>query len=144
VLVTDFPRNELAKAFMAADLFVFASNIEYSPLVLFEAAAAGTPFLTVDVGNALEIAHWTGAGVACRSRLDSKGYTRVDEAVLAGAMAELMEQKDRLKELGAVGRRNWLERFTWGKIAVRYEQIFKQVSSEFYGTAYKEPETRRN
>lgn len=125
VLVTDLPREELVHAFMAADLFVFASNIEYSPLVLFESAAAGTPFLTVDVGNALEIAQWTGAGVACPSRRDANGYTRVNDAALAGAMVELMAQPDKLRDLGAAGRRNLLERFTWGKIAIQYERIFQ-------------------
>lgn len=127
VLVIDLPRKELTQTYMAANLFVFASNIEYSPLVLFEAAAAGTPFLTVDVGNAAEIAEWTGAGIMCSSEVDSKGYTRVDVEVLAQSMADLMEQKDELSNLGAIGKRNWRERFTWGKVAEQYEQLFYQL-----------------
>lgn len=127
VLVTNFPRPELTQAFMAADLFVFASNIEYSPLVLFESAAAGTPFLSVSVGNSDEIARWTGAGVICPSTVDQRGYTRVDEGVLAQSMAELMQQRDRLAELGATGKKNWSERFTWGKITTQYEHIFQQL-----------------
>jgi glycosyltransferase involved in cell wall biosynthesis len=124
VLLTDYPRHELTQAFMAADLFVFASNVEYSPLVLYESAAAGTPFLSVEVGNAGEIAQWTGAGVICPSAADSKGYTRVDEGTLAQAMAELMQQKERLEKLGSMGKKNWAERYTWGKIAAQYEQLF--------------------
>lgn len=127
VLVTDLPRLELIQAFMAADLFVFASNIEYSPLVLFEAAAAGAPFLTVDVGNAAEIAAWTGAGIVCPSFVDEKGYTRVDAEVLAQAMAELMEKKDLLERLGASGKRSWHEKFTWTKVADQYERLFYQL-----------------
>jgi glycosyltransferase involved in cell wall biosynthesis len=127
VLVTDLPRKELTQAFMAADLFVFASNIEYSPLVLFETAAAGTPFLTVNVGNAAEIAQWTGAGVMCPSEVDAKGYTRVDEEVLAKSMAALINQKDLLENLGASGKRNWHERFTWGKVSDQYEQLFSRL-----------------
>lgn len=127
VLVTNYPRQELTQSFMAADLFVFASNVEYSPLVLYESAAAGTPFLSVSVGNAVEIAQWTGAGVICPSALDERGYTRVDEVVLAQAMTELMQQKDRLAELGATGRKSWSERYTWEKISIQYEQIFKQL-----------------
>lgn len=128
VLVSDFPRKELTQAFMAADLFVFASNIEYSPLVLFEAAAAGTPFLTVNVGNAAEIAQWTGAGVMCASEVDTKGYTRVDEEVLAKSMSALMEQKDLLENLGATGKRNWHQQFTWGKVTEQYERLFHQLA----------------
>lgn len=130
VMVTNFPRAELTQAFMAADLFVFASNIEHSPLVLFESAAAGTPFLSVDVGNAAEIAQWTGAGVMCPSSVDKKGYTRVNVAVLAQSMAELMQQGARLKELGAIGKQKWLEGYTWGKISARYEQVFYQLKSK--------------
>ena len=124
VLVTDFPRKELTQAFMAADLFVFASNIEYSPLVLFETAAAGTPFLTVNVGNAAEIAQWTGAGITCPSDVDTKGYTHVDEEILAQFMVRLMKQRDLLENLGTTGKRNWHERFTWGKVTDQYEQLF--------------------
>jgi glycosyltransferase involved in cell wall biosynthesis len=129
VLITDFPRKELTQAFMAADLFVFASNIEYSPLVLYECAAAGTPFLTVDVGNAVEIAQWTEAGVVCPSHVDKRGYTRVDEGVLAREMEKLMGQEEKLAELGAAGKRNWLERLTWGKIAIEYERLFLSLQN---------------
>ena len=112
---------------MAADLFVFASNIEYSPLVLFEAAAAGTPFLSVNVGNATEIAQWTGAGIICPSSIDAKGYTKVDEKVLAKTMAALMEQKERLKSLGAIGKRNWQDHYKWENIVRQYEHTFEQL-----------------
>ena len=70
VILTDLERQDLIQAYLAADLFVFASRIEYSPLVLFEAAAAGTPFLTVPVGNADEIVRWTGGGVLCEATKD--------------------------------------------------------------------------
>ena len=127
VVVSDFARPELTQAFMAADLFVFASNIEYSPLVLFESAAAGTPFLTVSAGNSAESAEWTGAGVVCPSSVDSKGYTRVSDEVLADAMSGLMVQTDLLARLGEAGRRTWAEKFTWEKIAIRYEELFKRL-----------------
>ena len=130
VLVTDLPREELTQAYLTADLFVFASNIEYSPLVLFEAAAAGTPFLSVNVGNAAEIAEWTGAGVMCSSEIDNKGYTHVDKMELAKSMTTLMEQKELLENLGAAGRRNWRERFTWEKVADQYEHLFYQLLRE--------------
>ena len=127
VIVRDFARPELTQAFMAADLFVFASNIEHSPLVLFESAAAGTPFLTVSVGNSAEIAEWTGAGVVCPSLVDPKGYTRVSDEVLADAMSGLMVQKDLLERLGEAGRRSWAQSFTWEKIAIQYEELFKRL-----------------
>ncbi len=124
ILITNFPKPELIQAYMAADLFVFASNVEYSPLVLFESAAAGTPFLSVDVGNAVEIAQWTESGKICPSERDAKGYTRVDTGVLAQQMSWMMGDEAALHELGERGRRNWLGRFTWKKISEQYEKIF--------------------
>lgn len=128
VLITNYPRQELVQAFMAADLFVFASNVEYSPLVLFETAAAGTPFLSVNVGNAKEIAEWTGAGEICPSTVDGKGYTRVEPCVLAEYMANMVNNSEKLEELGSKGKQNWANQFTWEKIARRYENIFLQLS----------------
>ncbi|MHB8170333.1 MAG: glycosyltransferase family 4 protein [Thermincolia bacterium] len=127
VLITDMHRQELVQAFMAADLFVFASNIEYSPLVLYEAAAAGTAFLTVPVGNAEEIALWTGGGEICPASVDKSGYTRVDPKVLAEHMSKLAQDRNHLYHLGATGKKNWAEKFTWDKIVLEYEKVFKEV-----------------
>src|SRR5258708_18193094 len=75
-LCIDLPRPDVIRAFLESDLFVFASKVEYSPLVLFEAAAAGTPFLTVPAGNAAEIVRWSRGGPVCpASDLDENYYT---------------------------------------------------------------------
>ena len=129
VLCTNLSRPDLVQAFMAADLFVFASIVEYSPLVLFEAAAAGTPFLTVPVGNAEEIARWTGGGMICPAAKDERGYTRVDSAVLAREMERCMAAPDMLNRMGAAGRESWCRNFTWQAIAPRYEAILSGESS---------------
>jgi glycosyltransferase involved in cell wall biosynthesis len=123
VLQLDLPRPELVNAFKTADLFVFASNVEYSPLVLFEAAAAGTPFLSVPVGNAEEIARWTGAGWICPAPRDPYGFTRAEPSVLAREMERSMTDPDGLARLAATGRARWRERFTWKDIVLQYEAI---------------------
>lgn len=123
LLVSDFERSELVQAYMAADLFVFASNIEYSPLVLFEAVAAGTPFLSVPVGNAEEIAEWTGCGFICPAPKDERGYTRVDPKIFAKAVSNLMHKRERLEEIGHMGREMWKRKYTWDAITTQYERI---------------------
>lgn len=133
LLTTDFDRRELVQAYMAADLFVFASNIEYSPLVLYETVAAGTPFLSVPVGNAAEIAAWTGAGIICRAEKDERGYTRAAPPVLAAQIAEVIEDPAKLSSLGKVGQDAWRERFTWAAITKRYEAILIGSSSSDCG-----------
>ncbi len=126
-IVVDLPRAELVQAYLNSDLFVFASNTEYSPLVLYEAAAAGLPFLTVPVGNAAEIAQWTGGGVVCPAPQDDRGYTRVDPAVLAEHISRLAGDPALLAALGQAGREAWSQRFTWEKIFDKYEAIFADL-----------------
>jgi len=135
VMVTDYSRPELIQAFLSANLFVFASYVEYSPLVLFEAAASGTPFLTVPAGNAEEIVEWTGGGVVCPAPRDTKGYTRVDPVELARHMARLVKDSELRNELGTAGRRAWEERFTWEKISREYEAVFERLVGERAVTA---------
>jgi glycosyltransferase involved in cell wall biosynthesis len=123
VLKTNLSRADIIQAFLTADLFVFASKVEYSPLVLFEAAAAGKPFLSVPVGNAEEIARWTGAGVICAAKRDELGYTRVSPRRLAREMARVIADDDLRHRLGAQGREAWRSTFNWKAIAARYEAI---------------------
>jgi glycosyltransferase involved in cell wall biosynthesis len=129
VLCTDLPRADLVQAFMAADLFVFASTVEYSPLVLFETAAAGTPFLSIPVGNAEEIARWTGAGMICPAAKDRRGYVRVDPSLLAREIGRCMESPDLLVRIGAIGKERWRRMFTWRAIAPQYEAILSGRAS---------------
>ncbi|MDH4185752.1 MAG: glycosyltransferase family 4 protein [Nitrospira sp.] len=130
VLITDLDRSEVIQAFLNADLYVCASHIEYSPLVLFEAAAAGTPFLSVPVGNAEEIARWTGAGVICPARKDERGYTMPNPSHLAEHMTDLAKDRNTLRRMGAAGRTKWRERFTWDHIVEQYERILVNVSRD--------------
>ncbi len=125
VLRLDLPRPKTVDAFFEADLFVFASKVEYSPLVLFELAAAGTPFVTVPAGNASEIVRWTGGGWLCPAEVDDRGYIKVSPAVLAREMEKAIRSPDRLRSLGNSGRRSWQERFTWAKIAQSYEHVLR-------------------
>jgi L-malate glycosyltransferase len=125
-ILSDFARPDLIQAYLACDLFVFASKIEYSPLVLYEAAAAGVPFLTAPVGNAAEIAEWTGAGVVYPATIDAEGHTQVDVRELAAQISRLAREPDTLAHLGALGRRNWEAQFTWDRISRLYEAVFEE------------------
>jgi glycosyltransferase involved in cell wall biosynthesis len=127
VIVVDFPRDQLVQAYLNADLFVFASNIEYSPLVLFEACAAGLAFLSVPVGNAAEIAAWTGGGEICEAPVDERGYTRVSPEVLRRRIEEIAGDADKLVQLGQNGLIAARERYNWDAIARTYENLFDRL-----------------
>lgn len=130
VVMVDLPRDRLIQAYLQSDLFVFASNVEYSPLVLFEACAAGLPFITVPVGNSREIVEWTGGGEVCEAPVDSQGYTRVEPAALATAMQSLLADPVRMTALALKGREASQRRYNWANLAMEYERLFSSLVSQ--------------
>ena len=128
VLCRTLPRSEVIEAFFAADLFLFPSLIECSPLVLFESAAAGTPFIATDVGNSREIADWTGAGVIAPGRLHETGFTFVDVAKAARLVEQLFHDPERRRAMGQRGRKAVLERYTWDRIVEQYEALYRETA----------------
>jgi glycosyltransferase involved in cell wall biosynthesis len=127
VLLLDAPRAETVAAFHAADVFLFASGIECSPLVLFESAAAGTPFVSLDVGNSAEIAQWTGAGrIAPTQRLANSRVTGRAED-LAREVDALLADPAARRALGEAGREAWRRSYTWEDAADRYETVYREA-----------------
>jgi glycosyltransferase involved in cell wall biosynthesis len=129
VLLLDPPREQVLDAYADADLFVFCSMVECSPIVLFESMAAGLPFVSVDVGNAAEIAEWSGAGVIVSSRRRADGLVEADPQAVASAVDALLADPERRRAMGESGRRAWEERFTWEAIARRYEELYLRLAA---------------
>lgn len=130
IIITDLQRHDVIQAFLNSDLFVFASNIEYSPLVLFESAAAGLPFLSVPVGNAKEIIEWTKGGVLCPAPINSNGRINVDPQILAKEIMKLANNPKKRRQLGENGKMNWSKKLTWEKITIEYENVLKGNNKE--------------
>lgn len=128
IIITDLQRQDVIQAFLNSDLFVFASNIEYSPLVLFESAAAGLPFLSVPVGNTKEIIEWTKGGVLCPAPVNSNGRINVDPQILAKEIMKLANDPKKREQLGKDGKMNWSNKLTWKKIAIEYENVLKGIN----------------
>lgn len=123
IIFLNLERKKLISLFFDADLFLFASHIEYSPLVIFECMAAGLPFLSIPVGNVRELVEWSGGGVICNSQVSSKGYSSVEPAVFAKEIEKLSLDKETRSALSKNGRQSWLEKFTWGIIANKIEEL---------------------
>ena len=123
----DPPRADVVAAFHAADLFVFGSNIECSPLVLFEAMASKTPFITNACGNAEEIIKWGNGGILVPSTQDPRGYVNTDPNIMACHIEELIENPNKRLLLAESGYNAWKEQFTWEKIAINYEKIYQTL-----------------
>ena len=127
VLLLNPPREDVVAAYHAADLFVFGSNIECSPLVLFEAMASKTPFVTVACGNAEEIAKWSGGGHVISTEHRSDGSTAGAPDAMARAIEHLILSPDERACLGLAGYGAWRREFSWEKIVARYEQLYQTV-----------------
>lgn len=123
VVFTNLKREELIQLFFNADLFLFASHVEYSPLVIFECLAAGLPFLSIPVGNVDEIVKWSGGGVLCAGQQSNEGFSSADPLTFSRAVQELSLDKEKMEKLSVRGRHAWLDNFTWAVIANRIENL---------------------
>jgi glycosyltransferase involved in cell wall biosynthesis len=101
----------VSDALQGADLFLFTSSVECAPLVILEAMAAGTPWVSYNVGNVAELA----GGLVAE---DFGGLVRLAGHVLDGSG----------RALGSAGRQAWREHHQWDDVVDRYEQIFSAVA----------------
>ncbi len=160
ILVSRLSRKETVEAYRDADIFLFPSNLECSPIVLFECMASSTPFLTSRVGNADEIVEWSEGGVllptwcveggaslgdAVRQStgkgagwkqwrrnfyLLRKGYSLAQIDGSVEHLEKLCHDPGRRISMGDRGNRVWREKFTWRSIASEYESLYKSLIRE--------------
>ncbi len=111
-LKTNLPRHEVVSAIQEADVVVSTSKWEANSLVLLESMAAGTPWVSFDVGSAREN---TGGVVV----------GNVDE--MANSITELLRDSDRRKSLGRAGRARAVAKHDWESVTNQYERLYESV-----------------
>ena len=127
LIVTTLSRAETVAAYHAADLFLFPSNIECSPLVLFECMASRTPFLTTDVGNAAEIIAWSAGGRLLPTSKDADSLSHADIPASARLLEEMSADPAQRERMANAGHAAWEARFTWEQIAADYESLYSDL-----------------
>jgi glycosyltransferase involved in cell wall biosynthesis len=151
IVITPLSRSDTVSAYNAANLFLFPSNIECSPIVLFECMASRSPFLVTDVGNSSEIIDWSGGAGALlpsdspaflprygslTSRIIQKmriALGRADDFTAVRAnirgsvklLESLYQDAARREEMSQAGFLAWQKRFTWEKITGEYETLYR-------------------
>jgi glycosyltransferase involved in cell wall biosynthesis len=125
----NLPRQDVVALFHAADLFLLPSNIECAPLVLYEAMAGGTPWMSTDVGNAAEIARATGAGVILPTMFDKEGFSHAIIGPSAQILESLYKDQQWLNSKGQWGYAAWTHYYTWDIIAGQYERLYERLLS---------------
>jgi glycosyltransferase involved in cell wall biosynthesis len=109
------PREDVISAIREADLMLLTSKREVSPLTILEGMAAGTPWVSFDVGCLRE----NTGGIIVESA------DQMVEATLA-----LLDDSGKRKQLSQEGQSRILERHTWDAVVNRYEQLYSSVSRQ--------------
>lgn len=126
IILKEGGREKVLEELGKANLFVFPSNIECSPVVLYEALATKTPFLASYVGNSNEIAQWTGGGDILPTNI-MNGRSRIDIHKSITRLESYCNDAEKRKSLGENGYKSWKERFTWEKIIQEYLTHFESI-----------------
>ncbi len=127
IISSVFNRQETVAAYQAADLFLFPSNIECSPIVLFECMASKTPFLTTDVGNAKEIIKWSNGGMLLPTTFDDRGYSHAVINKSVQLLNRLYLDNEKRRHLAENGFNAWKNNFTWELIASQYDKLYNNL-----------------
>ncbi|MBK7946177.1 MAG: glycosyltransferase family 4 protein [Flavobacteriales bacterium] len=127
ILFLDPPREQAVAALRQADAFLFPSRMECSPIVLFEAMAAGVPFLSSEAGNSAEIARWGGSGRIVPCTREANGLITPDLRAGARMLTELLSDASLRARMGASGKAAWKAGFTWRAIAQRYLDAYREL-----------------
>ena len=112
VLLAGLPRTEVMAAGRAADLSLCASKWESGPLVVLEAMAARTAFVSSDVGFV--------------SQLPGGRVVR-GEAEMAEDIRDLLRNDSERERLAAAGRAACEQTYNWPMIIAQYESLLRQL-----------------
>jgi L-malate glycosyltransferase len=130
IIIKSLSRIETIASYQEADLFLFPSNIECSPIVLFESIASKTPFLSTDVGNSKEIIEWTNGGELLPTLKLRNGYVKADVKKSIKVLENIYNDKEKYQVLKDKGYTSWKSSFTWEKIAREYENLYIKLVGE--------------
>jgi L-malate glycosyltransferase len=110
VLRTNLRRAEVVSAIKEADLIVSCSKWEANSVILLESMAAGTPWVSFDVGSA-------------RDNVGGVTVQNLDE--MAKVVKELLRDPGRRVRMGTEGRARTAEKHDWNKLTREYEQVYE-------------------
>jgi len=112
-VLENVPREWVVSAYQEADLFLFGSRVECAPLVMYEAFASKTPFVTTDVGNVK----------------DHENVLKIVKTPLemANTATKLLNNEEERKGLAKKAYRCWQEHHTWAYITSQYENLLNDL-----------------
>jgi glycosyltransferase involved in cell wall biosynthesis len=124
IIFNYFPRKFTVAAYKQSNLFLFPSNVECSPIVLFECAAAKLPFVSTDVGNTPEIAEWTKGGLIMPTTKDEGGFSHVKMEEGVKLLNHIYADEKQRQKMAEESFIIWKQKYSWEVITKAYEQLY--------------------
>ena len=109
---TDVPRKDTISAFFDADIYLLGSKYECSPIVLLEAMASKTPFISTNVGNVAEL---------------EGGMIVNKPEEMTHCINELLSNPLEKSLLAEAGYQAYKEKYTWKKVTEMYENLYLKL-----------------
>jgi phosphatidylinositol alpha-mannosyltransferase len=121
VMLGNVPHQELPPYHAAAEVFCAPSTGRESfGIVLVEAMAAGLPVIATDIPGYREVVRDEVEGILVPPR---------DPDALARSLAQVLDDVDLGKRLGAAGRQR-ARRYSWDTVAAEIEAIYREVTAD--------------
>jgi glycosyltransferase involved in cell wall biosynthesis len=115
VCLPGLPASEILSAYREADIFVQASVKDTFPLVILDAMASSTPFVSTDVGCVGELP----GGIVARRKQE-----------LSAAIKQVAGNPDLRKQLGAAGRKACESSYSWSRVLRDYADLINSLVGE--------------
>ena len=113
MLLENLPRVDVVNAYLDADVFIFGSQVECSPLVMFESFASKTLFVTTDCGNVSDY-----SDVVCLVQ---------NEAEAVAVVKKFLQNKEPFQEKLEKGFQLFKTTLNWNAISKQYEQLYLKL-----------------
>ena len=113
-------REDIPRLTAAVDVATSSSFSEAFPIAVGEAMACGVPCVVTDVGDSALMVGETGVVVPPR-----------DPKALAAGWRKLLQETSRAGrvQLGLAARQRIAERYSMGKVAAQYEELYRQMGT---------------
>ena len=107
----------------ACDIFVLPAPAEPFGLVLIEAMALGKPVIAAGAGGPLEIVADGESGLLVPPH---------DPAAMAAAISQLLADPEKIRAMGAAGRRRFETHFTADRMARQMADIYHKIVPQIH------------
>ena len=114
----DIDRQDTLAAYHQADIFLFGSQIECFPLVILEAKASRTAFVSTDCGNVSELA----GGVVCPAEKMAHYANRI------------LDDEQLRTTLAGDGLKEYAEKYTYSSVVDKYERLYLSLYRKKFGS----------